>query len=291
MDLKIYATSHSRPFLLFCMCLFICGLTACVQVSTDETGSTSSDEQVLDTGFVEVFANTQVPDTSALDTLEIEIPSDDPTSGTVAYTIEIDIMSELTEGLKGEQKALAAFLPNKIEQSSVLSFKGTVGRVSQSEEPSDGKQVQMQTSGMEMIVDLNNHLSIALTTIGAEEFAVKSEMDATPVAPGTETKEILGYTCKKAAVKFEDNEGTAWYTEDIPFGHSPFGDVGTPGLVLELESPKITAKATSVELTAVDSDLFKTPTDAKYISQQQLEDITQEMLDKLGGNVMVKTIK
>ncbi len=48
-----------------------------------------------------------------------------------------------------------------------------------------------------------------------------------------ETREILGYECRKAALKWRGREWTAWYSE-IPYSDGPWKFGGLPGLILEM---------------------------------------------------------
>lgn len=48
-------------------------------------------------------------------------------------------------------------------------------------------------------------------------------------------KEILGYQCKKAIVRYRGREYTAWYTVDIPINKGPYVFEGLPGLIMEIE--------------------------------------------------------
>lgn len=48
-------------------------------------------------------------------------------------------------------------------------------------------------------------------------------------------KNILGYKCKKATVKYRGRDYVAWYTNDIPVSNGPYMFNGLPGLIMEIE--------------------------------------------------------
>lgn len=50
-----------------------------------------------------------------------------------------------------------------------------------------------------------------------------------------ETKEILGYECRKATVKYRGRRYTAWYAVQLPLNDGPYIFKGLPGLILEIE--------------------------------------------------------
>ncbi|MGC4130584.1 MAG: GLPGLI family protein [Bergeyella sp.] len=54
-----------------------------------------------------------------------------------------------------------------------------------------------------------------------------------------ESKEILGYKCKKATTYFRGRNYVAWYTEKIPISNGPYKFGGLPGLILELSDVKL----------------------------------------------------
>lgn len=48
------------------------------------------------------------------------------------------------------------------------------------------------------------------------------------------TKEIAGYSCKRASCSFRGREYAAWYTTEIPLSEGPYVFDGLPGLILEI---------------------------------------------------------
>ncbi len=50
---------------------------------------------------------------------------------------------------------------------------------------------------------------------------------------GDETKEILGYECRKATCRWRGRDWTAWYSE-LPYSDGPWIFGGLPGLIMEL---------------------------------------------------------
>lgn len=50
-----------------------------------------------------------------------------------------------------------------------------------------------------------------------------------------ETKEVLGYPCRKATVTYRGRNYTAWYSDKLPLNDGPYIFRGLPGLILEIE--------------------------------------------------------
>lgn len=53
-----------------------------------------------------------------------------------------------------------------------------------------------------------------------------------------DTKQILGYDCKKATVNYQGRNYTAWYSIDIPISSGPYKFFGLPGLIFEIYDSK-----------------------------------------------------
>ena len=53
---------------------------------------------------------------------------------------------------------------------------------------------------------------------------------------GEETKEIMGYTCRKATCHHSGRDYTAWYAEDIALSDGPYIFRGLPGLIMAIAS-------------------------------------------------------
>lgn len=47
-----------------------------------------------------------------------------------------------------------------------------------------------------------------------------------------QTREVIGYVCRRATCSFRGRDYEAWYTEDIPLGLGPWKFRGLPGLIL-----------------------------------------------------------
>jgi GLPGLI family protein len=54
-----------------------------------------------------------------------------------------------------------------------------------------------------------------------------------------ETKEILGYSCKKAKTQNYGKDIYAWFTDEIPISDGPYLYNGLPGLILKIENKYI----------------------------------------------------
>jgi len=84
-----------------------------------------------------------------------------------------------------------------------------------------------------------------------------------------ETKEVLGYTCKKAVLNFRGRKYTAYYTEELKAEGGPWKFSSLPGLILEInsENGEFEINASAVTFLEREESLIINPyTEAEQIS-------------------------
>ena len=121
------------------------------------------------------------------------------------------------------------------------------------------------------------------------EFAEKNYIIDDTIRPqpwklSAETKEFLGYTCKKATMTTPaGNTVTAWYTEALitPAGPENFG--GLPGAILAIDSNNGEVVFTAIEIQKKLSkkDLAE-PKDGKHVTRQEFQKKMEEVLGPPG---------
>lgn len=67
-------------------------------------------------------------------------------------------------------------------------------------------------------------------------FDVKDNLPSFDWEITSETKNILGYTCQKAILRFRGRDYTVYFTTDIPYSDGPWKFSGLPGMILEATS-------------------------------------------------------
>lgn len=71
-----------------------------------------------------------------------------------------------------------------------------------------------------------------------------------------ESKDILGYNCRKATTQYRGRKYTAWYTTDIPINNGPYVFQGLPGLIMELEDSKNQYHFTVVAMDKKENEIY-----------------------------------
>lgn len=97
-----------------------------------------------------------------------------------------------------------------------------------------------------------------------------------------ETKDIQGFTCYKAILKFRDRkpEFIVWFTPEIPFGAGPMEFVGLPGLVLEARTPFFLYGATYINLNSEEKP-YKLP-DLPILEYNEVQEQARKAMQNYG---------
>ncbi len=182
------------------------------------------------------------------------------TKGKIVYSIEASADTpemEMAVSMMDGTTMEMIFDKNKTRVEASMGTMMTMTTVSDGDSDAMLMLMDMQMMGTKMaIVATISEVEASAETLGTKE---------TGVTLINESKEIAGYKCKKALVKFSDeNEYTFWYTEEIKVntkGQSNMG-VDIPGLPMEFEvaqqglSMKYSVKSVSKDLGDDPSTLF-----------------------------------
>ena len=145
-----------------------------------------------------------------------------------------------------------------------------------------------------VLFDGDDKSSVVLLDMMGQKFAMKmthedmekenADIPETDVEVTDETKEIAGYTCKKALVKSKDDsddfEEFVYFTDELGSGilnaNNPlFEDI--EGVMLEYSNNEndmnMKMEAISVEKKKVSDDLFEIPEGYKIVTQEELQNM------------------
>jgi GLPGLI family protein len=113
-------------------------------------------------------------------------------------------------------------------------------------------------------------------------------MDGMDIEFTRQTKEIIGFDCRKAIASFPDGDIESfdiWYTEELqlnkPNGNSPFQKI--PGVLLEFNTIMGNANmhmvAKSCDVTRIPARIFELPKNYTKVSKLEIETILNALLD------------
>lgn len=101
-----------------------------------------------------------------------------------------------------------------------------------------------------------------------------------------ETKDILGFNCRKATLEFyvseeqranQKREIVAWFTSELPYPYRPSVYRGLPGLILELEvNWDFGYTLSAVDITKSDKIKIEEPSKGKLINESEYQEIGRQ---------------
>ena len=214
----------------------------------------------------------------------------------VTYSARVNTASQdlfKEAGLPEEMRAALVNAYRDIEFAYALDYSGSESTFRMV--PSGKKQ---QISFMGQAIDLSemeeqqaanvtykNHSTKETAT--KVEFLGKVFLIVDTIADGSfqtvegETKDILGFECKKAVS--DDGKQTVWITEHIPVNDGPV-DTGLPGLVMEACTDEYIYTATSVDEGV--KHTVEAPKGGKRVTKAEFEDMVlkqTEMMQRGSG--------
>lgn len=148
------------------------------------------------------------------------------------------------------------------------------------------------------VSDLNNDRFITYLKFIDKKYIFKGDKNDTPCCFGRmagmdieftkQTKEIIGFNCRKAIASFPDGHIESfdiWFTEDLqldkPNGNSPFQKI--PGVLLEFNTIMGNANmhmvAKNCDVTRVSARIFELPKNYTQVSKLEIETILNALLD------------
>jgi GLPGLI family protein len=219
--------------------------------------------------------------------------------GTILYkeTIKMDISFEGMEGLTDEMKAM---IPKEQSFESTLSFNknaslytNVIDQASndvdyKSEEEDVQIKIQMDSPERSYYKDLKTKEIVESQDLFGKTFLILGG-EKTKWKITSETKEVLGYTCKKATTARDGKAIEAWFTTEIPSSIGPASFHYLPGAVLAVSSDggKYIIEATKINLEAVDVKNITKPKKGKKVSHEEYGEIVKEkekeMAEMYGG--------
>lgn len=216
--------------------------------------------------------------------------------------INLDDLGDIPEAAK-------AMIPTEHVDNYTLYFDGAASycTTTKTEETNDVDyksedediQIDIRMGSQERLYykDLKTKETLEEKDLFGRKFLVKGKAEMKKWKIGSETKEILGYTCQKASLTDEEGEVTVvWFTNEIPTAVGPMGMNELPGAVLAVngEEGRYVVEATKVTLGKVVEGVIVKPKKGKKLSQEEFEKVLEEkrkeMNEAYGGKgVIIKT--
>jgi GLPGLI family protein len=194
---------------------------------------------------------------------------------------------------------MKSMIPEFIVRKADLYYNGTESMYKpQVEEEEDAEfssngggsrmRFRMGGGGTEIYVNHDDQIRLSQQEFNGKKYLVTDTIQITPWKFGTETKEILGYTCKQAYYTDEEkkSEVVAWYTDKLGMFMGPESYGALPGVILALDinNGERTIVALKVEEKELGKKDIKVPSGGTPISGSEYRAMIQEEMKKRGAN-------
>lgn len=236
--------------------------------------------------------------------LAMQVAAAQVKDGRVVYERKVNMHKRLGPDMESMKNMIPQFDVSKVE----LLFSGneSIYRRIQEEEDiresagdgGDRQVVRMRfNADNELYKNYNTQKALELTELGPKKYLIDDsirqynwKLDETG-----DTKQIKGYTCKKATTKNTRGENmTVWYTEQIACPSGPEAWGGLPGLIMEIDVADGQITFIAVEVTEkVDKKMVGAPTGGKKITRKEHQKMLEEQfgVNPHGGPTQFRIIR
>jgi GLPGLI family protein len=150
-----------------------------------------------------------------------------------------------------------------------------------------GDDNPMATQSNTIFTDFIKQTSITQKTIYEENFLIRDSLRKIKWKITDETREIAGYTCRRAnALVLDSVYVVAYYTNDIAVSGGPESFTGLPGMILGVALPHENAQwfASKVTDTTVPAGTIVPPKKGKQVTYKQLLGTLKTAMKDWGRN-------
>jgi GLPGLI family protein len=219
------------------------------------------------------------------------------TEGVISYETKVNMHRRIPP----EREAMKTMIPEFRTTKEQLFFKGpeslykpviedTEEDMSSSTHSSGGMTIKMQIPNTETYVNQDTQERIVQQEFQGKQYLVVDTLKVSPWKFGTETKTILGYSCKQAFFTDEPRPGqkmeiTAWYTDQVgPFlGPERFNTLPGAVLAVDVNAGERVIVAQKVELKSLKKNDLKKPSSGEKTTNAAFRAMVDEQMKKMGG--------
>lgn len=212
--------------------------------------------------------------------------------------ITYESRTNLWKRIPPERESMKSMIPEFMVQKAELFTNGAesmfkpvadeeVDAEVQGQGPGGSARMRFRGMSTEIYVNYNDQIRLSQQEFNGKRYLVTDTLKVTPWKFGSETKEILGYSCKQAFYTDEERkmEVVAWYTDKLGMfiGPETFGSLPGVILALDVNSGERTIVAQKVENKALAKNDIKAPSGGTPISGSEFRGMVQEEMKKRGA--------
>jgi GLPGLI family protein len=227
--------------------------------------------------------------------------------GTIIYDetikLEIDIPEEHREQLKAvlpDSRTSKMMLMFNSSESIYKDYEGGEDEVIESGSEGGGMHMKMiiQKADNQLYKNTAENIVYEKQEFFGRDFLIVDEAHSFKWKLENESKEILGYTCKKARSTNDERDIVAWFSPEIPVPNGPLHYGHLPGMILELtvDGDDTVIVAKEVILGELEEKI-QAPKKGKKVSREEYNKIVDEKQKEMeeeygsgsGARMIIKT--
>ncbi|NPA67997.1 MAG: GLPGLI family protein [Chlorobi bacterium] len=204
---------------------------------------------------------------------------------------DIKVTSDMSPA---QRKVLADMLRKQFEKNYVLEFSGNTSVYYEKPELEENTNPNIRItiidgSSGKLYKSISEKRYVKTDESTGKRFLISDELPEFKWKLIDSTKQIAGYTCKKAEYlkeEFNENDSlikttvSVWYAPELPVSNGPNNLWGLPGMILEVHEGKLLIKAEKIELNTKGIKI-KEPEKGKRVSQKEFDKIKKEHTKKM----------
>lgn len=234
--------------------------------------------------------------------------------GTITFNEITKLNIELPKDLPISEEEFRKMVPSERQNIKVLYFNtlATLYRAMPTPEDFSDEEINRTEGNMniqikmvgtsaddQMYTNLQQETQIEQKDFMGKTFLIINDQPKYTWKLVDETKDILGYQCRKAVTQKGERHIEAWFTSNIPISSGPASYLGLPGMILELKSNQKNGSskqylANKISLEPISNDVLQVPKKGKKVTLDKFAKIvkekTDEMKEQMGGT-RVKVIR
>lgn len=213
--------------------------------------------------------------------------------GTVIYEVKVNLHKRLPP----ENAEMKAMIPEFRTSKTQLFFNQNESFYKNIEEDEEeetdnggGMRMKFMAPQNELYYNFSDKKKVEMREFMTKKFLIEGELKPNAWKLSDETKEIKGYTCKKATFVNEERKQsiTVWYTEQIPVSAGPESFNSLMGLILQadINDGEIVTTVTNIDFKTLKKGDIKAPSEGKKTTPEEFKKMVDEQMKQMGGGGM-----
>jgi GLPGLI family protein len=216
--------------------------------------------------------------------------------------IEYEVKVNMHRRLSPEQASMKEMIPEFNTSKDQLFFNEKESLYKSLEEENDepeenggGMRIHLRRPNIQIYFDYSLSRKVMRQEFMGKQYLIEDSIKIAPWKLSTETKTILGYTCRQGSYVNNERKATiiAWYTDQLKPFLGPEGFNSLPGTILQVDinNGERTITAQKIESRSLKKGEMKIPSGGQRMTSEEfnkMQDVQMERMRANGANVIIR---